>query len=45
MPYTYTDLLKTLDDYSALKHKHFHRKLAGTTLVGNRIEMITIANF
>lgn len=24
---------------------YFHRKLAGTTLIGNRLEMLTIANF
>ena len=44
-PYTYTDLLKTLDAIEEQKRSHFHRKLAGTSLVGNRLEMLTITNF
>jgi len=44
-PYTYTDLLHQLDSIEEKKLGFFHRKLAGTSLMGNRLELITITNF
>lgn len=44
-PYTYTDLLGQLDAIDERKLTYFHRKLAGTTLIGNRLEMLTVTNF
>lgn len=45
IPYTYTDLLKELDSIEEKKLTIFHRKLAGSSLIGNRLELITITNF
>lgn len=44
-PYSYTNLLQLLDSIEERKLTYFHRKLVGTSLVGNRLEMITITNF
>jgi hypothetical protein len=37
--------LAQLDSIEEKKLGFFHRKLAGTSLMGNRLELITITNF
>lgn len=45
MPYTYSDLCSLLDHIDSKNLNVFHRKLAGVSLAGNRIEEITVTNF
>lgn len=45
VPYTYNDLCCLLDKIEQKKLPYFNRKLAGTSLAGNRLQILTITDF